>query len=299
MTKDLPQPLKWTSTLPPDSREFIVRGLACLANGGTIVASQDPLFRQAAGVNAVTGSAHTLLNLLAAGNGVAAALKLADITDDMYVADEIGTLLKIVATVRQVYAVPSIGPAFVNLFYAVGEGVLSHGSVLIDEIEIVDENAVPVEAGKSGAIRIKLNSKSDDWIETNDFASWSKDGTLLVKATSIHVANIDGHTIDLTTIDSEISGIVGIRDAVVFKNPKAGAIDELFAFVVFDDGFNHSQIKAIIRSRCSDKFGDKCAPRVIQGIAAVPRLNTRRPDRKACAVLILELAKKDPSSDPI
>ena len=298
MSKDLPPVLKWASTLPPDSREFIVRALACLAKGGTIVASQDPSFHQAAGVNAVTGPAQTLLDLLAAGNGMRAELKLADITDDIYVAEEIDALLNIVPTVRQVYAVPGIGPAFVNLFHSVAQGALWHGSALIDKIELVDENAVPVEAGTTGAIRIKLDSKSEKWIEAGELASWSKDGALLVKATTSHVANIGGHVIDLNTIDSEIAAIVGIRDAVVFKYPKPGAADELYAFVVFEEGFNQSQLKAIVRSRCMEKFGDKCAPRAIQGITAVPRLHDRRPDRKACAILILEQAKKDPLSEP-
>ena len=151
---------------------------------------------------------------------------------------------------------------------------------------------MPVEAGKTGAIRIKLGSKSDDWIETNDLASWSEDGALLLKATSTHVANIGGRAIDLNTIDSEISGIVGIRDAVVFKYPKPGVTDELYAFVVFEEGFNQSQLKAIVRSRCKEKFGERYAPRAIQGITAVPRLHDRRPDRKACAALIFEHAKK-------
>ncbi len=293
MTQGLPPSLRWASRLPPDSQEFIVRALACLANGGTIVASQDPLFHQAEGVNALTGSAQALLNLLAAGNDTSASFKLADITDDIYGAEEIGALLKIVPSVRQVYAVPSIGPAFVNLFHSVAEGAQSHGTAIIDEIELVDENSVPVEAGKTGTIRIKLDSKSDNWINTNDLASWSTDGALLVNATSIHVANIGGHAIDLNTVDSEIAGVVGIRDVVVFKYPKPSAIEELYAFVVFEEGFNQSQLKAIVRSRWMEKFGAKFALRAIQGITAIPRLHDKRPDRKVCAALILEQAKKN------
>ena len=98
---------------------------------------------------------------------------------------------------------------------------------------------------------------------------------------------------DLNAIDSEIAGIVGIRDVVVFKYPKPSAIEELYAFVVFEEGFNQSQLKAIVRSRYIEKFGDKCALRAIQGIIAVPRLHDKRPDRKACAALILGQAKKN------
>jgi acyl-coenzyme A synthetase/AMP-(fatty) acid ligase len=101
---------------------------------------------------------------------------------------------------------------------------------------------------------------------------------------------LDGHTVDLLALEAALAALDGISDAVLFKNPKSGAADELFAFVVIEEGYNLAQLKALTRSLCRQKIGAWAAPRVVQVIARVPRLADGLPDRTACGRLILELA---------
>ena len=281
MGEYLPQQTVWASAMRPDSPAFVMRALAVLARGGTIVPTTNEAFPAEAQVNVFSAPAADCGRLLRGGS-LKSTLRLADVTDLVFTAEQASSLLGLVPGVRQVLTLPG-GVAHVNYFGAQPGQWLGHA--IGGEIEIVDGGGKLADADAQGQIRLK--PLGGEAMRTGDFGRRSVNGVLFVTAPASHAATINGHAQSLAEIDKLITAVDGVKDAATFKNPKPGAVDELFAFIVIEEGYNKSQLKAIIRSRISEKFGAAFAPRVIQPVAGLPRGPDGLPDRKACAAFFL------------
>jgi len=279
----LPENTLWASPLRPDSPAFVLRALAVLARGGTIVPTANAAFLAEAKVNVISAPAAGF-SLMLPGNSLQDTLRLADVTDVVCTAEQVAALLQRVPAVRQVLVLPG-GVAHVNHF--TGPPQQWRGHSVGGEIEIIDGAGKPLAGGGQGQIRPK--PLGGEVKAPGDIGTRSANGVVLVTAPAAHVAVMNGQAQSLIDIDTLITAVEGVKDAVAFKNPKAGAIDELFAFIVIEEGYNESQLKAIIRSRITERFGAAFAPRVIQPVAGLPRGLDELPDRKACAAFILKL----------
>ena len=276
-----PSPLHWASTLAPTQLAFLERALACLISGGTIVTTTDPDFWMRARATMVTGNSGALSALLS--STPASSLQMADLIDEVLDV-ELASLLGKVPTVRQVYSPLAVGPALVRLTRESGHDT----RVVAARVDIVDQTFQPVAVGQVGAVRIETADGKK--VLPGDVGYLTSAGDLILVAHSRDNAIIGGLPINLRAVEAEMTAIEGIRSAVAFRNPKQFAPDEIFAYLVLEEGFNASQLKELARNRVGKKFGSSTAPRVIQTIAEVPRGPDGSTDRVACAALILKLA---------
>ena len=106
-----------------------------------------------------------------------------------------------------------------------------------------------------------------------------------------HVINILGSKVNAFIVDQLMRSVPGVRDAICFRNPKPGAEDELFAFIVLDQSVNGLQAVASARHAVDARIGGYAVPRVIRPVAAVPRRADGAPDRAACAEMVLRIAR--------
>ena len=79
-----------------------------------------------------------------------------------------------------------------------------------------------------------------------------------------------------------------MQDAICVKNPKAGAGDQLTAFVRFDPLVNHDDCRDAIRDAIKDKFGMLLPIGNIHVIDRIPRDENGKPQRAALQKLILD-----------
>jgi acyl-CoA synthetase (AMP-forming)/AMP-acid ligase II len=174
--------------------------------------------------------------------------------------------------------------------------------------EIVDTNGQPSPAGEFGIVRIRNNymvssyvidlpsansTFRDGWFYPGDIASEDETGRIQFQTRLDHIVNIGGEKVNAYTIDMIFRSTRGIRDAVVFRNPKEQAIDELFAFVVFDQNANRIQAIESAKYAICERFGEQMVPRVIRPVAGIPRKQDGSPDRKACADYVLHISSGD------
>lgn len=100
-------------------------------------------------------------------------------------------------------------------------------------------------------------------------------------------------TRDFSWLDACLLATDGIVEAVAFPSPKTGS-DELLAFAVFAEGRDRYQIVNQVNFLIADILGDAWKIDKIRPIDAVPRGVDGKPDRIACAGLILAASARDP-----
>ena len=298
---------RFASLMPCNSRTFIARALAALLNGATIVDGKDFQFWNQAGVTMVSGSVAQMLGFFDA-RVLNQRIPLAEVIGSRLRKSDAQKLLRSFVSVQDVFGASEANKVFVNLStLAPDETVAIRGCMRDSAIEIVDIDGNPVAPGTNGILRIRnsylatgyvsdpIASKDafrDGWFYPGDVAAWGEAGTLQVLNRSDNILNIGGVKINAFIVDQVLRSASGILDAACFKNPKEGAPDELFAFVIIEEGGNRLQSLEIARQHCRLKLGPALVPRVIQGVAGIPRDSDGQPDRNACAQFILELDKR-------
>jgi acyl-coenzyme A synthetase/AMP-(fatty) acid ligase len=182
--------------------------------------------------------------------------------------------------------------------------VVTKGQVLDSTIEILDSEGELAAPGMPGILRIRnpylatgyvsdpvatRESFRGGWFYSGDIAAWGERGTLEVFNRTDNILNIRGVKINALVLDHVLRSVSGIRDAACFKHPRIDAPNQLFAFVVFEEGCNRLQVMEIARQECRTKLGPAMAPDAIRGIGGIPRGPNGMPDRKACAALLLKI----------
>ena len=295
---------RFASTMPILSRTYLIRALAALVNGATIVAGTDIDFWIRAGATMVSGSPAQMRPFL--GERVLnLRLPLVEVMGSRLSLTDARDLLRSFETVQDVFGAAEANKLFTNVSTLDENGTMqTKGQLRDSEIEIVDINGAKVPTGEDGLLRVRnsymvngyLNDPDteqsafrDGWFYSGDVAAWGANGVLQIRNRADHVVNIGGAKINAFAVDSIFRSVDGIRDAVCFKNPKGNSVDELFAFVVFDDGCNRFQAIESARFHCRDKLGESMVPRIVKGVAGIPRRPDGSPDRQACAALILSI----------
>ena len=295
------------SLTPFNSRTFIARAIAALVNGATIVDGKDLEFWKQAGVTMVTGSV-SQMNGFFRTKTLDQRIPIAEVIGSRLSKSDTRELLKHFVKVQDVFGASEANKVFANVsVLGLDNTVVTTGQKRDSTIELVDIDGLPVATGANGILRIRnpyiasgyigdAKASSDafrnGWFYSGDIAAWGDNGTLLILDRVDNILNVGGVKINAFIVDQILKSVAGITDAICFKSPKKDTPDELFAFVVFEEGCNQFQVTEIARQQCKAKLGAAFEPRVIRGVAGIPRNESGQPNRKACADLILELGKR-------
>lgn len=295
------------SLFPCFSRPFLSRALAALLCGRAIVVGGGPPFWKEAGVTMVSGSPQQ----------VRALYDRCDFSERFAMIELLGARMEEALTQKLLnnfdlidgtYGAGETNKTWSNMTRWNSDGSIHRWGVARDsEMEIVDNSGKPVPVGSVGELRIRnpylarsyledpeatALAFRGDWFYPGDLAFWSENDVLEIVGRDDDVINVRGQKISGIAIDREISQVDGIAGAVCFRNPKSGADDELFAFVVFEESSNKMQSIATAKYRCGAKFGRDFVPRVFREIGQIPLKPDGKPDRRACADFILSVARK-------
>ncbi len=298
---------RFASLASSNSRSFIARALGALLNGATIVCGKDIDFWRQAGVTMVSGSVRQMVAFFGE-TALSPRLPLAEVIGSRLLKSDARRLLQSFETVHDVFGASEANKIYANVSTLGADGTVeTKGQMRDTSVEIVDVDSSPAAPGIDGILRIRNTYMAngylgdadagqqafrDGWFYPGDVASWGPEGTLLVRDRTGNVFNIGGFKINALIVDQIFRSVNGILDAACFKNPKDGALDELFAFAVFAEGCNRIQVAEIARQRCRERLGQVLVPRVVRGVAGIPRGPDGTPDRKACSDLVLEFARR-------
>lgn len=304
---------RFATTMPVHGRAFLARGLAALLNGATILGGTSPQEWAAAGATMISGSVAQMTSRFR-NCDPAHRFPVAEVFGSRLSEEDALLLLRSFDEVHDVFGATETNKAFVNLLTLGPDGALQRrGRSVSSEIEIVDREGTIHEQGQDGNLRVRNDFMAagyvgdddatatafrDGWFYSGDAASWGPDGTLRIRARVGHVFNIRGTKMSGFLVDQVIRSVDGIRDAVAFQNPKPGAPEELFAFVVYDDGANQVQAAEVARLECEERLGEAMVPVVIQGVAGIPRKDDGTVDREDCQRFILQIRHSVSSDHP-
>ncbi|WP_291835317.1 AMP-binding protein [Limimaricola sp.] len=299
---------RFVSLFPSTSRPFFARICAALMHGSTLVDGVAPADWHRFGVTMVCASQPQIRTALAGGTLAHRCPKL-EISGAPLSLDEAGRLLDSFETVDDVYGASETNKSHINRMTRPADGQIRVMGVQTGcEIEIVDEAGNPVPQGQPGLVRVRnsylargyLNAPEaqarafrDGWFHPGDIGYLTATGALRIVSRDDDVINIGGLKLEAMAIDAILREVDGILDAACFMNPKPGAPAELFAFVVFAPDCNRLQAVATAKYRCREGAGPAFVPRVIQGVAGIPRRADGRPNRTECAALILKLIRTE------
>lgn len=288
------------------ARPFLARAAAALLNGSTLVFGLKPQDWHSADIDMVSGSRGLIKSAL---NGVILSprAKRVELAGSRLPDPEAVALLDSFEVVDDTYGASETSKSYSTLWQRDAQGrPFATGKMRDSEIQVINLDGTPVAPGERGVVRVRnpymvggyLNdpdasaeSFRDGWFYPGDVALVEADGRLRVADRADHVMNIMGSKINAFVVDQLMRSAAGVRDAICFKNPKPGAADELFAFIVLDESTNRLQAVASARHAISERIGDYAVPRVIQPVAAVPRRPDGAPDRAACAEMVLRIAR--------
>jgi acyl-CoA synthetase (AMP-forming)/AMP-acid ligase II len=298
---------RFVSLFGPTARPFLSRAFAALLNGATIVVSKSPEFWLQSGVTFVMGSPIQVQARLVdapLSNKIGVLHIGGAHADDALIAQ----LLQSFELVVDAYGASETNHSFNNIkqLDIVGN-LVTTGQRRDSLVEIVDSNGHKCKPFQSGFVRIQnpyladgyLDNPTatarcfrDGWFYPGDLAYWGEDGQLAFEGRADHVVNLGGVKVDALAVDHLIRETAGISDAICFKNPKEGALNELLAFAVFDDSVSEMQSIASAKFAVEEKLGELTVPKHIRPINFVPRSPTGEPDRAKCAQMVLEAAAR-------
>jgi acyl-CoA synthetase (AMP-forming)/AMP-acid ligase II len=280
--------------------------MAALLNGATIVEGKDIEFWQQAGVTMVSGSVAQMLGFFGK-HAPTTRFPLAEVFGSKLPNAAIHKLLKSFECVRDVFGASEANKLFANVSTLGNDGsVVTRGQALDSTVEIVAPDGNAAGPGAPGILRIRnpylatgyigdpvasRESFRDGWFYSGDIAVWGERGTLDIFNRTDNIINIGGVKINALVLDHVLRTVSGIRDAACFKHPRIDAPNQLFAFVVYEEGCNRLQVREIARQECRAKLGAAMVPDVIRAIGGIPRTVEGMPDRRACAELLLKIDK--------
>ncbi len=288
------------------SRPFLARAAAALVNGSTLYFELAPQHWSAVGIDLVSGS-RALIKTALAGAPLSPRVARIELAGSRLPDPEAAELLESFEVVDDTYGASETSKSYSTLWRRGGDGKpLAVGHMRDSEIEVIDANGATVAPGERGILRLRnrymvagyLNDTSasaeafrDGWFYPGDVALVEADGRLRIADRADHVVNILGNKVNAFVVDQLLRTAPGVLDAICFRNPKPGAADELFAFVVLDAHANRLQAVASARHAVDARIGTYAVPRVIQPVGAIPRRTDGAPDRAACAEMVLRAAE--------
>lgn len=287
------------------TRPFHARAIGALLNGCTIVIGNDVSLWRKWGVNYVCGSPLQVADRfrdLPQGRKFrrveTSGGRLSDADADV--------LLAHFEQVIDIYGASETNKSFATILTRNPDGTIRRaGRKLDSEIEIVDRDGQPVAAGETGLVRVRnpylapgylgqpektAQSFREGWFYPGDIGFWTVDGALDIIGREDDLMSIGGVKVYAGLIDMILSVVPGVQEAICFKSPKAGAANQLLAFVRFDPLVRRDECCEAIRKAVSDRFGLLLSMGNIHAIDRIPRDENGKPQRALAQKMVLEKA---------
>ncbi len=304
---DFPPDGKAVLLYPAGSRPWLARVFAALLNGGALYCGYPTTDWARHGISLVSGSRPQFQAML--DHPPKQKLARAEVIGALLPESEAIHLLDLFESVDDTFGSSETSKCYSTLWQKAPDGsAFAIGQRRDSTIEIVDSKGIPCPMGEFGILRIRNtymvsgyvtdvasanDTFRDGWFYPGDIARQTANGRIQFRTRMDHIVNIRGEKVNAYAIDMIFRATPGIHDAVVFRNPKADAIDELFAFVVFHPNANRIQAIESAKYAVRERFGAALVPRIIRPVAGIPRSQDGSPDRKACADYVLQMAAGD------
>lgn len=270
---------------PPTSYHGLSRRLATLLGGGVLLEMGPWSFLRENAVTDVILPAAATPALLAYSDGDETEARC-EILGPRLANSETTALLRVFREVSVVLDLAQTGAAIATTTSRSGHGAGTRQDIFI-KTDILDLAGLPAKLGR---LRLWLDQGSGHWLAPGLCARQTDHGIdLLGPAQGDETILVAGTHLDAALLDAVISATDGIEAAVAFASPKAGH-DEVLVFAIFEDSVNRYQVVRRVEIACRDAFGASAVPSRIRPIEAIPLLSDGRPDRKACAEMILRAA---------
>ena len=309
-------PFRRTTFAPlfhPTSRPFFARAIGTLMNAGALIDSPHLEFWAKAGVNFVCGSPQQLRDYLN-GRVISPKIERLEVSGAKLTTDAARELLKSFNQLIDVYGAGETSKSFASkITIEDDDTILITGMPRDSAIEIISENGALCGPGEIGSVRVRndymtrgyLNAPEDSrkafrdgWFYPGDIGTWGENGALVIIGRDDDVINLDGYKLNATLLDMFFSAMPGIREAIVFRNPKPDAVDRILVFVVFEPTGDRAHIIDSACEQAEKHLSIVLMPRSIRSIDVIPRTKDGAPDRALCQALVRERASLVPDSKP-
>lgn len=287
------------------SRPFQARAIGALLNACTIVTGADLAQWRRCGVNYVCGSPLQAADFF---RDVVPGRRFQRIeTSGGRLSDtDAAVLLDHFQNVIDIYGASETNKTFATLIERGPDGaVVRIGKPLDSEVQIVDRDGRQVASGETGLVRVRNSYMAsgylghlektaqafrDGWFYPGDIGCFTPSGALEISCREDDLMSIGGVKIYSGLLDMIVKLVPGVQDAICFRNPKAGAGEQLQAFVCFDPLVFRDDCIAAIRQAISDRFGLLISVGNIHAIDRIPRDENGKPQRALAQKMILEQA---------
>ncbi|MBF9060076.1 hypothetical protein HKCCSP123_12880 [Rhodobacterales bacterium HKCCSP123] len=289
----------------------LMEAMRCILSGGVWIGGKpsERAFEAAHddGALVVVGSAPDLLGY--ARRTTSKALGSAELIVSFFLDADLSPISEQFESVAVSVAPLELGPVCI---LPVKDGMLhplfEEASLGGSEIMLIDSQGSPVEEGDTGIAMIRTPFMAEI-LDRNDFEKAAArrkgflplgrvgrrldGGRIEIGQTSHYLLTDTGRIVDAAEVEDCCRMGHGILDAVAFLNPKQGASREFFAFLKAEKGGNRLQLIASAKYHVRKRVGSSAVPRIIQIIADIPRDSFGRPDREACANVILQAQRRE------
>ena len=288
------------------SRLYWARALGTLLQAGALIDSFDLEFWIKSGVNLVVGSPTQVFDFFKSDR-LPRKFPRTEIGGAKLPDETIRHLLKHFDVIVDSYGAAETNKSFENRITLGPDGTIQRSGVLLDsQVEISSEDGKPCSPGEMGTVRVKnpymikgyLNSAeatarvfSDGWFYPGDLATWGDNHELVIIGRNDDVINLGGYKLNAGLLDMFFSQVKGIKEAIVFQNPKSKAVSKALILAVFEADVARFEVMELACELARHKLGVLLSPDAFRPVTAIPKTLDGDPDRKACRAMVLKYSQ--------
>jgi acyl-coenzyme A synthetase/AMP-(fatty) acid ligase len=297
---------RFCSMFPCNVRPFLVRAMAALSNGSTIVDTMDPAFMDAEGVNLISASPRQVLGWLEDYNPKMRFPKL-QVSGAPLRPKAVATLLRTFETVQDVYGSGETNKSFVNQWSMQGGTAVVAGVPQDTDVEIVDAKGVPCPTDVVGDVRMRNSYMCDGyvdapeatarafragWFYPGDLGQWTVRGALQIVGRADQVINLGGTKVDPLEVEDVLLCVPNVIEAAVFLDPIEQSPPRTMAFLRVASGCDLADTVKTAVTLCEKQLGGAKAPGYVFVVPEIPMTNDGVPRREDCARMAKSLPRQ-------
>lgn len=257
----------------PSTRAFMIRAIAALTTGNTLVEPGPLEFVHRAGVNLVCGSPQQVRLWLPPGP-ISPRLAKLQISGAKLPETLIGQLLNSFDVVEDVYGSNETIKSHVNVYSRSETGITVRG-LPGSGVRIVAPDGADCPAGTAGYVRVRTEGMvhsyvgdpgasavhfRDGWFYPGDLGVLGDNNVLTIVGRTSDVVNIEGDKIFLDEIEECLASVPGVAAASCFEIASRSGEVRIAACLCVDAA---PEVAAAARKACVDRFGPLAAPTAI------------------------------------